>query len=67
MMFRLQKSEEIEMETPVDNVKIYKTSSLDDLFQVILQGFLAAIIVEEKMGMEGNTFKKIEYRFRQFY
>lgn len=66
MMFRLWESQKIKDSDNFENSMVYETSSLNDLLQVIIQGFLATIIVEEKLGMEGITPKKLNISLGNF-
>lgn len=65
MMFRLG-SKKIKDREPFQDNMIYETSSLSELLQVVIQGFLATIIVEEKIGMEGITPKKLNLSLANF-
>ena len=39
---------------------IYSSSALSDLLQIVLQAFIAKMIIQEKMGMEGVTTAKMQ-------
>lgn len=63
MVYRIREAKEINpvKELPADAKKrneIYHTSSLSDLLQTIIQGFIAKITIQEKMSVEGiNAYK----------
>lgn len=39
---------------------VYLSSSLNDLLQIVIQCFLAKIVLQEKMGLEGITTPKVQ-------
>lgn len=67
--YRLNNSISIDEESPVRYIKgnrvisnenkVYLSSSLNDLLQIVIQCFLAKITIQEKMGLEGITSPKI--------
>ncbi|RYE26687.1 MAG: hypothetical protein EOP45_03470, partial [Sphingobacteriaceae bacterium] len=44
--------------TEIPSAEVYHTSMMSDLLQVVNQAFIAKIILEEKMGIEGNRAQK---------
>jgi hypothetical protein len=59
IMQRLKQGKEVHLHGGFKETDFYHSSSLNDLLQIVIQGFLATIIVEEKMGVEGITTKKL--------
>ncbi len=59
IMQKLTGLRDVESQEDVKIDDFYNTSSLNDVLQIVIQGFLATIILEEKMGVEGITTQKL--------
>lgn len=70
LIYRIKNAEKINFNShklvEKDSDIHYETSSMNDLLQIIIQGFLAQIIIEEKMGIEGVTTAKISLELGGF-
>lgn len=63
--FKMKRSDE--MDKAAFNTEHFKSSSLNDLLQIINQGFLAKMILQEKMGVEGLSTRKMSEGIGSFY
>lgn len=70
LFYRITKCNQLDLglHTKVTDINkaFFLNSSLSDVLQIVNQGFLAKIIIQEKMGLEGITIEKVSAAIGDF-